>query len=112
MRDKEGIKSLHERERHTKRFKALGDCKIIKQKNEYTLALMGLLLTDTAKPNAEGSTTKGEGGGSKVMGSLASLTKWDLGEGKANTPEDSSHRQKDLSSCEDVVCNNFPSFGN
>jgi len=82
MRDKEGIESLCEREHHTKRFKAHGDC---------TLALMGLLLTDTANS--------------------ASLTKWDVGEGKANTPEDSSHRQKELSSCEDVVCNNFPSFG-
>jgi hypothetical protein len=32
MRDKEGIESLRERERHTKRFKALDDCDIIKQK--------------------------------------------------------------------------------
>jgi hypothetical protein len=31
-RDKEGIESLRERERHTKRFKALDDCDIIKQK--------------------------------------------------------------------------------
>jgi len=54
MRDKEGIESLCEREHHTKRFKAHGDC---------TLALMGLLLTDTAKPNTEGSTTKGGGAG-------------------------------------------------
>ena len=54
---------MRERERHTKRFKALDDCNIIKQKNEYALALMGLLLTDTAKPNAEGSTTRDKGGG-------------------------------------------------
>ncbi len=68
---------------------------------------MGLLLTDTAKPNADGSTTRDKGGGgprggSKVMGSLAPLfndTKWDVGEGKADTPEDSSHRQKKLLSC-------------
>ncbi len=53
-RDKEGIESLREREHHTKRIKALDDCDIIKQKNEHALALMGLLLTDTAKPNAEG----------------------------------------------------------
>ena len=46
---------MRERERHTKRFKALDDCDII--------ALMGLLLTDTAKPNAEGSTTRDKGGG-------------------------------------------------
>ena len=71
-RDKEVIKSLHERERHMERFKALDDCDVIKQKNEYALALMGLLLTDTAKPNAKGST-KGGGGGRKVMGSLAPL---------------------------------------
>jgi hypothetical protein len=50
---------LRERERHTKRFKALDDCDIIKQKKDYTLALMGLLLADTAKPNAKGSTTRG-----------------------------------------------------
>jgi hypothetical protein len=68
-RDKEGIKSKRERERHTKRFKALDDWDIIKQENEYALALMGLLLTDTAKPNAKGSTKRG--GGRKVMGSLA-----------------------------------------
>jgi hypothetical protein len=50
--------------------------------------LMGFLLTDTAKPNAEGSTTRdkggGLGGGSKVLGSSAPLfndTKWDVGEG-------------------------------
>ena len=70
MRDKEGIESLCERERHTKRFKALGDCNIIKQKYEYTLALMGLLLTDTAKPNTEGSTTKGGGQGKQSDGIL------------------------------------------
>ena len=77
---------------------------------------MGLLLTDTAKPNAEGSTTRDNGGGSKVMGSSVPLfndKKWDVGEGKAYTPEDSSHCQKEISSCEDVhvVFNNFPSFG-
>ena len=83
-RDKDGIESLRERERHTKRFKALNDCDIIKQENEYTLALMGLLLTDTAKPNAEGSTTRGG------TGELFNDTKWDVGEGKADTPEDSS----------------------
>jgi len=60
-RDRKGIESLRERECHTKRFKALDDCDIIKQKNEYALALMGLLLTDTAKPNAEGSTARGGG---------------------------------------------------
>jgi len=58
-RDKEGIESKRERERHTKRFKALDDWDIIKQENEYALTLMGLLLTDTAKPKAEGSTTRG-----------------------------------------------------
>ena len=31
-RDKKGIESLRERERHTKRFKALGDCDIINKK--------------------------------------------------------------------------------
>ena len=50
------------------------------------------------------------------MGSLVPLfndKKWDVGEGKAYTPEDSSHCQKEISSCEDVhvVFNNFPSFG-
>jgi hypothetical protein len=38
------------------------------------------------------------------MGSSAPLvndTKWDVWEGKADTPEDSSHCQKELSSCED-----------
>ncbi len=69
-RDKEGIESKRERERHTKRFKALDDWDIIKQENEYALTLMGLLLTDTAKPNAKGST-KGGGGGRKLMGSSA-----------------------------------------
>ncbi len=48
-----------------KRFKALGDFDIIKQENEYALALMGLLLADTAKPNAEGSTTRGGVGKAK-----------------------------------------------
>jgi hypothetical protein len=74
---------------------------------------MGLLFTDTANPNAEGSTTRGGGRGRKVMGSLAPLfndTKWDVGGGKTDTPEESC-RQKELSSCEDVVFNNFPSFG-
>ena len=64
---------------------------------------MGLLLTDTAKPNAKGSTKRG-GGGSKVMGSSAPLfndTKWDVGEGKADTQEDSSHKQKKLTSGEE-----------
>ena len=56
---------MRERERHTKRFKALDDCDIIKQENEYALALMGLLLADTAKPNAEGSTTRGGAGEAK-----------------------------------------------
>jgi hypothetical protein len=54
------------------------------------------------------------GGGSKVIGSSAPLfndTKWDMREGKDDTPDDSSHRQKEHSSCEDVVFNNFPSFG-
>jgi len=60
-RDKERIESLHERERHTKRFKALDDCDIIKQKNDYALALMGF----TAKPNAEGLTTRGGAGEAK-----------------------------------------------
>ena len=69
-RDKEGIESKRERERHTKRFKALDDWDIIKQENEYALVLMGLLLTDTAKPNAKGSTKK-RGRGRKVMGSSA-----------------------------------------
>ena len=64
-RDKEGIESLREREHHTKRFKALDDCNIIKPKNEYALALMGLLLTDTAKPNTKGSTTRGGAGEAK-----------------------------------------------
>ena len=64
-RDKAGIEALRERERHTKRFKALNDCNIIKQENEYALALMGLLLADTAKPNAEGSTTRGGAGEAK-----------------------------------------------
>ena len=64
-RDKEGIESLCERERHAKRFKAIDNCDIIKRKNEYALALMGLLLTDTAKPNAEGSTTRGGAGEAK-----------------------------------------------
>ena len=54
-RDKEGIESSRERERHTKRIKALNDWDIIKQKNEYALTLMGLLLTEIAKPKAEGS---------------------------------------------------------
>jgi hypothetical protein len=112
-RDKEGIESLRERERYTKRFKALDNCNIIKQKNKYALALMGLLFTDTVKPNAEGSTTRGgeRCGGSKVMGSLAQLlndTKWDVGEGKSNTPGDLSvSLSKELSSCEDVTV-----FGN
>ena len=46
-----------------KRFKALDDWHIIKKMK--TLALMGLLLTDTAKPNAnaKGSTTMGGGAG-------------------------------------------------
>jgi hypothetical protein len=83
-RDKEGIESLHEREHHTKRLKALDDCNIIKQENENAPALMGLLLTDTAKPNAEGSTTRGG------AGELFNDTKWDVGEGKADGPEDSS----------------------
>ena len=60
-RDKEGIELKREREHHTKRFKALNDWNIIKQKNEYALALMGLLLTDTAKSNAKGSTKRGGG---------------------------------------------------
>jgi hypothetical protein len=84
-RDKEGIESKRERERHTKRFKALDDWDIIKQENEYALTLMGLLLTDTAKPNAKGST-KGGGGGEKSDGILG-----DVGEGKADTGEDLSH---------------------
>jgi hypothetical protein len=58
-RDKEGIQSLREREHHTKRFKALDNCNIIKQKNEYALALMGLKLSVTAKPDTKGSTTGG-----------------------------------------------------
>ena len=64
-RDKEGIESKRERGHHTKRFKALDDWDIIKQENEFALALMGLLLTDTAKPNAnaKGSTTTGGGAG-------------------------------------------------
>ena len=45
---------------------------------------MGLLLTDTAKPNAKGSTKKG--GGEKSDGILS-----DVGEGKADTGEDLSH---------------------
>ena len=74
---------------------------------------MGLLLIDTVKPNAEGSTTRGgeRRGGSKVMGSLAQLlndTKWDVGEGKSITPGDLSvSLSKELSSCEDVTV-----FGN
>ncbi len=64
-RDKAGIESLREREHHTKRFKALNDWDIIKQENEYTFALMGLLLADTAKPNAKGSTTRGGAGEAK-----------------------------------------------
>ena len=43
---------------------------------------MGLLLTDTAKPNANGSTKKG-GGGEKSDGILG-----DVGEVKADTRED------------------------
>ena len=64
-RDKARIESLRERERHTKTFKALNDCDFIKQENEYALALMGLLLADTAIPNAEGSTTRGGVGEAK-----------------------------------------------
>ena len=64
-RDKAGIEALRERERHTKRSKALNDCNIIKQENEYALALMGLLLADTAKPNAKGSTTRSGAGEAK-----------------------------------------------
>jgi hypothetical protein len=48
------------------------------------------------------------------MGSLAPLfidMEWDMGEGKADTPDDLSHCQKELSRCEDVVFTNFPSFG-
>jgi hypothetical protein len=60
-RDKEGIESSRERERHTKRIKALNDWDIIKQKNKYALTLMGLLLTETAKPKAEGSPQGGGG---------------------------------------------------
>jgi hypothetical protein len=63
-RDKEGIESLRERERHTKRFKALNDWDIIKQINEYALTLMGLLLTDTAKPKLR-DQPQGGGGGAK-----------------------------------------------
>ena len=59
-RDKEGIKSKRERERHTKRFKALDNWDIIKQENEYALTLMELLLTDIAKPDCGG---RGTGGG-------------------------------------------------
>ncbi len=44
---------------------------------------MGLLLTDKAKPNAKGSTTRGGAGG------IFNHTKWDVGEGKADTAEDS-----------------------
>jgi hypothetical protein len=50
-------------------------------------ALMELLLTDIAKPNAKRSTTRDNN------------TKWDVGEGKADTPRDSSHCQKELLSC-------------
>jgi len=60
-RDKEGIESKREMEHHTKRFKALNDWDIIKQEHEYALASMRLLLTDTAKPNAKGSTKRGGG---------------------------------------------------
>ena len=80
-RDKEGIESKRERERHTKRFKALDDWDIIKQENEYTLALMGLLLTDTAKPKSEGSITRG-GGGKQSDGNLgATITLHKVGRG-------------------------------
>ena len=53
-----------------KRFKALDDWHIIKKMK--TLALMGLLLTDTAKPNAnaKGSTTMGGGRGKQSDGIL------------------------------------------
>ena len=78
---------------------------------------MGLLLADPAKPNPTQRDQPQGGGGKQSDGILGATifnnTKWDAGEGKANTPEDSSHHQKELLSCVDdvVVFNNFPSFG-
>jgi hypothetical protein len=64
-RDKEGIESLRERERHTKRSRHSTTGISSYKKIEYALALMGLLLTDTAKPNAKGSATRGGAGEAK-----------------------------------------------
>ena len=47
--DKEGTKKLHERERWTKRIKALNDCKSIVTKSEYALVLSGLKLESICK---------------------------------------------------------------
>ena len=100
-RDKEGIESLRERERHTKRFKALDNWDIIKQKRIHT-CLDGIVII------AEGSTTRDKGGGghggSKVMGSSAPLfndTKWDVGMSQVSS-------SKELSSCVDGTgCHSF-----
>ena len=64
-RDKEGIESLCEMERHTKRLRHSTTGISSYKKIEYALALMGLLLTDIAKPNAEGSATRGGVGEAK-----------------------------------------------
>jgi hypothetical protein len=95
-RHKKGIESLHERERHTKGFKALDDCDI---------SLDGIVINRHCQTLRQEINHKGQGGrreGSKVMGVSAPLfnnTKWDVGEGKADTPRDSSHCQKELLSC-------------